>query len=396
MKKLLLPILFLTAACASNAPQQPLQPAIPTQPIRYSSEGGSSPVGVIPSAVLHDAARNKDVTVNIEYPTRGAGPFPLIIFSHGYGSSSAGYEGLASYWASYGYIVARPSHADAGALRDMMRERVEQRRQDRNAPRRDRKQMQDERARLEETSNVAETVWANQREPQWLDRARDVSFVIDSLPEIERRFPELAGKIDHAKIGVGGHSYGAFTSMLIAGARTSGASAVSAPDPRVRAVVAMSPQGVGGPQNLTAESFRDMRGPVMFMTGSRDTGAQNETADWRRTSFENAPAGDKYLVFIEGARHMSFAGAMTLNPDLLQRDYDMPPGTLRDPYRDPSMMQQPTNGERGVYRGDRTIFNTVRMASLTFWDAYLKDDAKAKDALHSNVQMFGGTTVTRK
>src|SRR5258708_5035750 len=56
----------------------------------YSSSAGPVPVGAIPNAVLHDAQRNKDVGMVIEYPTRG-GPHPIIIFSHGYGGSKNGY-----------------------------------------------------------------------------------------------------------------------------------------------------------------------------------------------------------------------------------------------------------------------------------------------------------------
>ena len=45
------------------------------------------------------------------------GPHPLIVFSHGFGGSSRGYVGLSSYWASHGYVVIAPSHADSVQLR---------------------------------------------------------------------------------------------------------------------------------------------------------------------------------------------------------------------------------------------------------------------------------------
>jgi len=395
-------VVFATA-CASSAPKQAALPDVPTQPIRYSSESGPSPVGVIPAATLHDGQRNRDLSLNIEYPTRGAGPFPLIIFSHGYGGSSSGYEGLAAYWASYGYIVARPAHADAGALRDVMRDRVEQRRADRQEQQRqgrgaNRQVLREERERTENAVQMAEAIWGNQREPQWRERVRDISYIIDSLDEIERRYPELQGKIDHNKIGVGGHSYGAFTAMLIAGAKTSGEAGVGGLDPRVRAVVAMSPQGIGGPQNLTAESWRGVNIPVMYMTGSRDVGAEGESPEWRRGAFENSPAGDKYYVVIAGARHMSFAGALTpMNDTQIQgRDFpDNPIGSPRNPYEDTTSMQ-PMNGERGISGSDRSTFSSIRMTALTFWDAYLKGEAKAKDSLKSDVQLFRNATLTRK
>lgn len=395
---------MLAASCASKPAPQPAAPIVPTQPARYSAEGGSSPVGVIPTGKFHDAQRNKDVDLNIEYPTRGIGPFPVIIFSHGYGSTNSAYESLASYWASFGYIVIRPAHADAGAVREIVRDIAQERRNENGGNRRQRptreqlEAMQKEREAAE-ARPLAE-VWQKEREPQWRDRVRDISFVIDSLEEIERRFPELRDKIDRKRIGVGGHSYGAFTAMLIAGARTS--NGVSGFDPRVRAVIAMSPQGVGGPQNLTAESWRDVKLPLMYMSGTRDTGAEGETPAWRRTAFENSPAGDKYYVDIEGARHLSFVGrgGRINTADLPERDPAQIPTVIPDDPRNPyggytTIQPGRTNDRRDPFR-DRNILMTIRYASLTFWDAYLKDDAKAKESLKSDVQPFAGATVLKK
>src|SRR5438128_11840194 len=117
--KRLVPLLILASAC-SSAPT-PTTAVAPLKIGNYSADVGPSPVGVIPTTMLHDAQRNRDVEVSIEYPTRG-GPFPVIVFSHGYGSSDRGYEPLIAYWTSYGYVCIRPSHADAGALRETPRE----------------------------------------------------------------------------------------------------------------------------------------------------------------------------------------------------------------------------------------------------------------------------------
>src|SRR2546423_72224 len=65
--------------------------------------------------VLHDAARKKDVRVTVSFPDT-QGTFPVIVFSHGYGASGAGYSKLTRAWASAGYIVLAPDHADANAL----------------------------------------------------------------------------------------------------------------------------------------------------------------------------------------------------------------------------------------------------------------------------------------
>src|SRR6266487_2307473 len=43
----------------------------------------------------HDAARNRDVPAKIYFPAASAGPFAVIIFSHGLGGTREGYEYLA-------------------------------------------------------------------------------------------------------------------------------------------------------------------------------------------------------------------------------------------------------------------------------------------------------------
>ena len=40
------------------------------------------------------------------------GPYPLIIFSHGFSGSAAGYSIFAEHYASYGFIVLAPEHTE--------------------------------------------------------------------------------------------------------------------------------------------------------------------------------------------------------------------------------------------------------------------------------------------
>ena len=75
----------------------------------YSASAGPHRVLTIDQLVLHDAARNKDLPLKIYYP-EGAGPFPVIVFSHGLYASKDTYWALAQYWASYGYACIHPSH----------------------------------------------------------------------------------------------------------------------------------------------------------------------------------------------------------------------------------------------------------------------------------------------
>src|SRR4051794_40041807 len=104
MKRFLIAVAALAfAACATNKPK-PANVAEGTA--AAVPDGEVSPVGVIPTTLLHDAQRNKDLDISIEYPTRG-GPSPIVIFSPGYGGSPRGYESMVASWTSHGYVIIR-------------------------------------------------------------------------------------------------------------------------------------------------------------------------------------------------------------------------------------------------------------------------------------------------
>ena len=351
MRRLLL-VLLLLAGCAT-APDGDGDAADAPR-FRYSGDVGESPVGVIPDVTLRDEARAKDLVVTIEYPTRG-GPHPLIVFSHGFGGSNRAYVGLSSYWASQGYVVIRPAHADSGRIREFA---------------------------------GVDDVWETQTPADWAARVRDVTFVLDSVERLEQEFPELKGKIDPSRVGVGGHSYGAHTAMLAGGVRTY-PGAVRYADPRVKAIVAMSPQGPADDRGLTTESWAELRVPVLFMTGSNDRGiTEAETPEWRRQAFELSPAGEKWFVSIEGARHGSFAGRGGALMDRRIDETDFPGGTERE-------RAARAEGQRiqaqGVMQRQREILSTIRTISLAFWDAQLRGDAEGREALDKAGERSGVT-----
>ncbi len=399
-----LAVALVAVACASNNAQKTTSAATPGA----GNKPNAQAVGVIPYATLHDAQRNRDVELSIEYPDNG-GPFPLVIFSPGYGSSEQGYEQLVSDWTRSGYVVVRPRHADAGKTPDAVRaifgEQPSQKEQRARSRRPSKEEIQKASvARDESERREMAKIWETQREPQWRDRVRDVTLIIDSLDAIEQRFPELKGKIDHAKIGVAGHSLGALTAMLVGGAKTFGNPPLSAGDPRVKAIIAMSPEGVTASLGLSPESFASINVPAMFMTGTEDRGAApNEDWQWRKTAFTNAAAGDKYFVLLQGARHSVFAGTyfpveipQTTSMPVRDPSNPYPPGDPRNPNPNPYPVYEPqqrTGGQMNPQVG-RGTFNDVRYLSRTFWDVYLKGEAKERDTLDKNT--LGGVTIEKR
>ncbi len=337
-------IAALSVACAStpssSAKRADLSDPREKEPgYRYGQNPGPSPVGAIPDIVINDAQRNRDVKLSIDYPTR-PGPHPVILFSHGNGLSNRAYPGLSSHWASYGYVVIRPAHTDSTAVDDMTA-------------------------------------------TQWRDRARDITFILDSATTLVQRYPELEGKIDSSKVAVAGHARGAMTAMMLGGMRTF-PGAVSYADPRIKAVVAMSPSGPHEPWGLTRDSWAEVRVPALFVTGSRDRGAsETETPQWREEAFALSPAGDKWFVNIEGVRGATFTGQAYANVD----DRVLPSTAVAaNPNVDPIVArQQAQQMEAGRARtsglNERALFVQVRSIALAFFDTYLKNDNGGREYL---------------
>jgi predicted dienelactone hydrolase len=303
----------------------------PAFPAAISAEGyklapGPHHVAEVSDIVLHDAKRNKDLHLRVFYPAE-AGNYPVIVFSHGAGGSQTCCDELTRHWASYGYITLQPTHEDSTVQR-------------RNSG--------------EQNIQFLQAVREALKKPAlWESRPLDISFVLDSLPLLQKRIPALETRMDTARIGVGGHSMGAFTADAIAGALVDlpGKPAVNFSDPRVKSVLLLSPQGPGE-FGLTEHSWDRISLPVMSMTGSLDSGAAHQGPGWKKIPFDRSQPGDKYHLFIDGANHMSFITAQTLLPARAAQA--------------------------------EAILGYTNSASLAFWDAYLKNDAPAKQYLQSD------------
>lgn len=266
------------AACRSHCPQTGpvgvLRP-IPVQPITtpYAPAPVASEVSVVDIS-LYDTDRKRSVPIRVYAPAAGD-RLPLILFSHGLGSSRKGYAYLGNAWAGRGFIVIHVQHIDSDKSLSLFR--------------------------LYKASYAPEV---------WKDRPRDISFVLDML---ERKGPSLGAvwkRADLTRVGVGGHSYGAQTALHVAGVLTDfrkGESDVSFADDRVDAIVALSVPFMPG--SADPSSFRPVHVPVLHMTGTADQSPAFDTEIChKRLPFDWISGPPQYLVTMEGAVHRSFAG----------------------------------------------------------------------------------------
>lgn len=260
----------------------------------------------------NDTARTRAVPAKIYYPKFGLGPFPLIIFSHGLGGTKDGYEFLGRQWASHGYISVHLQHlgSDDGVWKNATQPSLAMR----------------------QAANFKNAV----------DRPQDVKFAIDQMLKINAGDGPLGQRIDTNRIGMAGHSFGAYTTLAAAG-QTFGPQETSFADGRIRAAIAMS---APVPRNPPVNHYRQIAIPILHMTGTEDNSPIGDTAAAeRRVPFDRIPATNQFFVNFIGGDHMIFS--------------DRPPLLV--------------NSER-----NKNFRKLILLSSTAFWDAFLKDNADAK------------------
>lgn len=275
-----------------------------------------------------DETRRREIPVRVYIP-QCSGRHPVIFFSHGLANSRKGYAYVGEYWAQHGYVVFHVQHhgSDSEVLR---------------------------------TKGPYALYRAGFDQQQWRDRPLDIRFVLDQLEKVELTTddtPEVAalrGRLDLSRIGVGGHSYGAFTALTLAGMTVEFGQGdfQTFRDPRVKAVVAMSMPKLSGAEEKGA--YRSVAVPVMHLTGTRDRSLLFHTSlEDRLVPFRAIHNVPQYLVVLKDAGHSSFS-----------------------------------NDERRPSVNRDLHVRAIDEVTLAFWDATLRDDPRAKEWLKRDMPRF--------
>lgn len=276
----------------------------------------------------HDDARDRDVPVKIYLPKDVDTRAPVVVFSHGLGGSRNGYVYLGEQWAGRGYISVHLQHIgsddsvfrDGGGLQGLQR--------------------------------------AASNPMNGINRIKDVTFALNQLDKANVDDGPLKGRLDLKRIGMAGHSYGAFTTMAVAGQKFTSIGNVqfSGADPRIKAAIAMSSpvrrRGVA-----FDKAYGSIRIPVLHMTGTLDDSPVGESpSSDRRIPFDNTPGPNQFLITFTGGDHMVFSGRVRL----------------------PAGVNLPIKGMSGDGKLDAGFQEIIGEATTAFWDAYLRDDETAK------------------
>jgi predicted dienelactone hydrolase len=269
-----------------------------------------------------DTARdNRVVPYKIFRPTNAAGARPVVIWSHGLGGNRDGAEYLLRFLAENGYVGVAVQHpgSDTPAVLGELG--------DGGFANFDRSKIR---------KSVSPRVAA--------DRFRDIPFALDQLERMNANDPKVRGRFDINRVGMSGHSFGAITTMMLAGQSTALAGSRFG-DPRIKAAIAYSPSKprMGSPD----KAFATIKIPTFHMTGTKDTTPfdNGEPPESRQLPYQNIHGPDKYLIVFKDGDHMIFSGRV------------------------------PRSGPRPH---DETFHALINKASLAFWDAYLMGNADAK------------------
>jgi predicted dienelactone hydrolase len=228
-----------------------------------------------------DSTRQRTLPLRIRWPALPgeAGPLPVVLFSHGLGGTVEGGTLWGEAWAAAGFVVVHLQHpgSDLPAVRASA-------------------SSFNDRAGLRSAATAQ----------QLLARVRDVGFVLDQIGQRQAARQGRWAGVRAERIGMSGHSFGAQTTLAMAGQAYPGFGGIA--EPRLASFMAFSPSlpASGDPQ----AAFARMARPLLAVTGTRDQDVlgNGATPERRMAVFGALPAGDKGQLVLQDADHMTFAG----------------------------------------------------------------------------------------
>ena len=244
--------------------------------------------------IWRDEARQRNVPVRLRWPAQGApagqAGLPVLLFSHGLGGTRAGGSVWGEAWAQAGFLVVHLQHpgSDLDAVRVAG-------------------------SVVTDPSSLRRLGSAE----QLLARLKDVSFALDELGRREARAEGQWASVQAKQVGLSGHSFGAHTTLGMAGQRYPGFEGMD--EPRLAAFMAFSPSMPA--TSDAARAFERITRPTLCLTGTRDSdvAGTGATPRQRMAVFAALPTGAKSQLVLKDADHMTFAGQAGVAIEVIPR-----------------------------------------------------------------------------
>lgn len=294
LRLLALSLLGLGALCVQAA-----SPAMAESAIKPEVPAATSPEALVVDPTQYtsqtfdwiDTLRARSVPARLYLPTGPLRPgaLPLVVFSHGIGGSRDGYSYLGSYLAANGYASLHVQHV--GSDRQLW---------------------------FGNPMGLVFRLTEAAQETEALNRVKDVKFALTRLLA-----EPVGSNINTQRLVAAGHSYGANTTMLLAGAQVNNAP-YQAKETRFSAAILISAPpfyGFGDPQNIV--SSIDV--PTLHITATADdiqipgynSGVADRVTLYQATGSSSRAA--KVLAVFKDGSHSIFTdrmgtGGTALNP----------------------------------------------------------------------------------
>ncbi|MEI6547040.1 MAG: alpha/beta fold hydrolase [Burkholderiales bacterium] len=236
-----------------------------------------------------DSTRGRSVPARLYLPNAATPeqPVPLIVFSHGLGGSRNGYTYLGTHWASQGFASLHLQHVgsdrslwSSGSPFALV-------------------------SRLQDAANESEAI----------DRVHDLRFALDRLLA-----SELGARLDSRRIVAAGHSYGANTSLMAAGATVvRNGSPITLREPRLSAAILISAPPFYGETSMS-QILAPVQIPSLHITATEDiirVPGYYSGAEDRLAVFEAVGGSRKMLAVFTGGSHSMFTDRTSPGGDLL-------------------------------------------------------------------------------
>jgi predicted dienelactone hydrolase len=271
--------------CQSSGPNAGINPSTSATPAWALRPLQPPPVDLNASYIVQefawkDSTRNREIPAVLYLPkglsSADAKKVPLVVFSHGLGGSRYGYSHLGKFWASNGIATVALQHPGS-----------------------------DRAIWTSQGFSVLSSLKSAANLDNAVARAVDVTFAIDTLMGDD----SVKDRIDFSKLAVAGHSFGANTALLSAGAQFyQDNKLTSYGDKRIKAAVVLSAPALPASENAN-EVYGKIRIPTLHLTGTHDhtpiPGAVT-TAEMRRQPYDAIQGASKYLGVYDGGRHSMF------------------------------------------------------------------------------------------
>jgi predicted dienelactone hydrolase len=261
--------------------------------------------------VLRDRSRDRSIPIDIYWSEDTHGP--MVVLSHGFGADRRFFAYLANHLASHGLTVVSVEHPGSNVASLMS--------------------LPDQDSQDDPTLNRILPA------TEFLDRPRDISFVLDRMEQLNYYSYSLRDRMNTDQVTLIGHSLGGYTALALAGAKLDlrplanfcqqlspvnfspadwlqcaaldlSVNRANLKDDRVSQVIVMNPLTglLFGDQGL-----RQVKQPTLMFASTHD--GVTPVAEQQLNPF-NQLAGQKYLVTMIGGSHLSVGDPQNLNSEL--------------------------------------------------------------------------------